>query len=184
MTGKLLQILIVVDIQGAVDAGELEALLPDRRDERRVFLLRRDSDAPAVVRRGTEAQPLDWLRLGRAVEVVARKVREASEGCTLDLYVGGQGPLPIFTHLGQAISKFTGAQTVIARRRPGAPLELFPLTGAGDAPHLLVPASSGASPARRRGRSLSTWMSCRALIWPSSVRLSSAAATSSRTWRS
>jgi hypothetical protein len=150
--GKLLQILIVVDVQGAVDAGELEALLPDQRDERRIFSLCRDGDAPAVVRQGPEAQPIDWLRLGRAVEAVARKVREASVGRVLELYVGGQGPLPVFTHLGHAISKFNGAQTIIARRRAGAPLELFPLTGAGDAPHLLVAGKLPAGPSRASGQ--------------------------------
>lgn len=138
MTARLLQVLVVVDVQGAVGAGELEALLPDRRDERRIFSLRKDGGAPLVVRQGPEAQPIDWIGLGRAVELVAGKVRAASEGRALHLYVGGQGPLPVLVHLGCAISKFNGVQTIIARREAGAPLELFPLTGGGDAPHLLV----------------------------------------------
>lgn len=152
MSSKLLQVLVVVDVQGSVDPGELEALLPDRRDDRRSFSLRRDGGAPAVVRQGPDAHPIDWPRLGRAVELVAAKVREASEGRTLVLYAGGQGPLVVFAHLGYAVSKFNGEQWMIARREPGAPLELFRLSGGAAAPRLLVPRRLPAEPSPASGQ--------------------------------
>jgi hypothetical protein len=44
------QVLVIADAQGLVAAGELEALLPDRRDVRRIFSLCDDGRAPCVVR--------------------------------------------------------------------------------------------------------------------------------------
>lgn len=126
----LRQILVLVDLEGAVDARELETLLPDRRDDRRILSLRRDGDAPAVVRRGPRAQPIDWPRIGRAIETIAAKARDASQGCEVDLYIAGQGPLCVFVHLGHALSTFrSGTLSFITWQWPGAPWEPFPLTG-------------------------------------------------------
>lgn len=134
----LLQVLVVVDVQGAVNAGELAALLPDQRDERRILSLCDDGGAPRVVRHGTDAPPIDWIGLGRAVERVAAIVRQASERWILHLYVGGQGPLAVFAHLGHVLSKFAGTQCLLARRQSGAPLERFPLASKGTPGDLLV----------------------------------------------
>jgi hypothetical protein len=138
MTPILLQILVVVDVQGAVDAGELAALLPDQRDERRILSLCDDGGAPRVVRHGTDAGPIDWIGLGRAVERIAALVRDASEHRILHLYIGGQAPLPVFAHLGHALSKFGSTQWLLARRQPGAPLERFSLASTGTPGDLLV----------------------------------------------
>ena len=136
MTAQRLQILVVVDVEGSVTAGELADLLPHERDERKIFSLVGDGEAPRVVRHGPEAQPVDWAGLGRAVERVAALVREASAGQVLRLYVGGQGPLPVFAHLGYALSKFGGEQWIVGRR-PGEAWKLFPLAGDGGGPSRL-----------------------------------------------
>jgi hypothetical protein len=138
MTPTLLQILVVVDVQGAVDAGELTALLPDQRDGRRILSLCDDGGAPRVVRHGPDAGPIDWIGLARAVERIAAIVHHASEGRSLHLYIGGQAPLPVFAHLGHALSKFAGTQWLLSRRQPGAPLERFPLASTGTPGDLLV----------------------------------------------
>lgn len=113
-----LQVLIVVDLEGTFGEGELTSVLPHERDDRRVFALTAHG-APRIERQGPDAQPIDWLAIGHAVEEVARLTRAAAEGHELHLYVGGQGPLPVFAHLGYSISKFTGRQSIIARKQGG-----------------------------------------------------------------
>jgi hypothetical protein len=152
MSHSLLQILVVVDVQGPVNAEDLAALLPDRREERRVLSLCNDGGAPRVVRHGLDAQPIDWIGLARAVERVAAMVREASHGRVLHLFIGGQGPLPVFAHLGHALSKFAGTQSLIARREPGALLELFPLAPTQPTSDALVALSLPAEPSPATGQ--------------------------------
>lgn len=132
----LLQIVLVVDVEGAFDVQELTSVIPDKRDDRLVLSLV-EHGAPRVERFGAEAQPIDWLGIGRAVEAVARRVRDAAAGHELHLYVGGQGPLPIFAHLGYAISKFMGRQYIIARKHDGG-WELLPLVHDGDGSQVLT----------------------------------------------
>jgi hypothetical protein len=151
VTPTLLQVLVVVDVQGAVNAGELAALLPDQRDERRILSLCDDGGAPRVVRHGTDAAPIDWIGLARAVERVAAIVREASERRILHLYIGGQAPLPVFAHLGYVLSKFAGTQWLLARRQPGAPLERFSLASTGTHGDLLVVHGLPAEPSPAAG---------------------------------
>ncbi|MGH9885459.1 MAG: SAVED domain-containing protein, partial [bacterium] len=146
----MLQVLIVVDVEGPSIEPEVTALLPDQRDNRIVLRLT-EHGAPRVERHGPGAQPIDWMRIGRAIEVVSQKLKEAveaSSGDTLHVYVAGTGPLPIFVHLGYAISKFMGTQWVIGRR-PGAAWEVLPLAADVPASDLLteVPLPARPSPA-------------------------------------
>lgn len=147
---KILQALIIVDVEGAVLEDELTQLLPDSRDERLVLSLTANG-APKVQRRGADAQPIDWPAIGRAVEQVAKKISDARSNKVLHLYVGGQGPLPIFTHMGYAVSKFTGEQFVIGRR-PAGPWETLPLGKGPTAPELLTATSLPAHPSHATGR--------------------------------
>lgn len=75
MTPPLLQILVAVEVEGVIGAGELAVVLSDQRDEHR----------------GHESSPIDWISIGRAVERIADLVHRASQGRTVHLYVGGQG---------------------------------------------------------------------------------------------
>ena len=88
---------------------------------------------------------------GRAIEVVAKKVREASTDKVLHVYVGGQGPLPIFSHIGYALSKFTGDQFVIGRP-PSAPWEVLSLTRASDGAALFAPVAVPNQPSHSTGQ--------------------------------
>jgi len=136
---SVFQVLIVVDVEGVSVEEELLATLPDQRRDRLVLRLT-DHGAPKVERHGPAPQPIDWMRIGRAIEVVADKAIEAAKaasGDTLHLYVGGTGPLPVFIHLGYAIKKFTGPQWVIGRR-PGAAWEALPLADSNGASSLLT----------------------------------------------
>lgn len=146
---KLIQALIVVDVEGTLVTDELEQLLPDRRDERLVLSL--SAHGAARIVRHPEAQPIDWISVGKAVETIAKKVRDASADKVLHLFVGGQGPLPIFSHIGYALSKFTGDQFVIGRR-PSAPWEILPLTKTSGAHSLFAPVALPAQPSHSTGQ--------------------------------
>lgn len=147
---KLMQALIIVDVEGAVTEDELVQLLPDRRDDRLVLSLAAHG-APKIMRRGPEAQPIDWLAIGRAVEAIVKKIRDTCSGKVLQVFVGGQGPLPIFTHIGYAISKFTGEQFVIGRR-PSASWEVLPLTRTTDGSDMFAATVLPAHPSHSTGR--------------------------------
>lgn len=143
---SVIQVLIVVDIEGPSVEEEITALLPDQRRDRLVLRLT-EHGAPRVERQGPNPQAIDWMRIGRAIETVARNAMETAQvapGEVLHVYVGGTGPLPVFVHLGYAISKFSGAQWVIGRR-PGAAWELLPLADNSDESALLT---AGALPPR------------------------------------
>src|SRR6516164_5289784 len=100
--------------------------MPHERDDRLVLPLS-DHGAPKIERRGSEPPAIDWVEIGRAVEKVCRLAAEAVKGRTTHVYVAGQGPLPIFIHLGFVISKFAGPQWVIARKLDGAGWEALSL---------------------------------------------------------
>jgi hypothetical protein len=124
---KVVQVLVVVDLDVPIIIDELTAFLPDKRDDRSVVTFT-EYGAPRLQRTGTNPQPVDWDRVGRAAEAIVRDSRVRAEGATLELYIGGQGPLPIFTHLGYAFSKFTGSQTFIGRHF-GGKWEVLPVSG-------------------------------------------------------
>lgn len=150
---SVFQVLIVVDVEGVSVDEELLGVLPDQRRDRLVLRLT-DHGAPKVERHGSNPQPIDWMRIGRAIEAVAAKAIEAANaslGDILHLYVGGAGPLPIFIHLGFAIKKFTGAQWVIGRR-PGAAWEALPLADDSSASSLLTASALPARPSHATGQ--------------------------------
>src|SRR5262249_12042133 len=112
---KRLQVLVLVDVDRDVVSDELTAIIPHEREERRIIRLT-DIGAPRLDRRAPSPQPVDWSRLGVAVESAGERVREiGASPLSLDLYVGGFAPLPVFAHLGYAFPKFGGNQTVLHR---------------------------------------------------------------------
>jgi len=125
---KSIQVVVVVDLDAPIEADEVVSLLPDKRDERYILRLT-EYGATRLQRSGAHPQPVDWDRIGKAVEALVREARSRSEGGVMDLYVAGQGPLAVFTHLGYAFSKFTGPQSVVGRHFGGS-WELLPLSAA------------------------------------------------------
>lgn len=101
-------LLIVLDVQGVVAADELKAALDQ---EPREVLRLSDFGAPAYAR---EAPPA-WSLYGAALEKLAAQVHalQREAGQTFDIYVGGRAPLPLFVHMGFALQRFGGAQTVL-----------------------------------------------------------------------
>lgn len=122
---RKVQILVCVDLQGQFAVDELEQIIPHERNERKVYALTAFGAPP--VQQGPNPEPIDWERIGRAVEAAVGEARGASTDAVVELFVGGQGPLPVFLHLGYAFSKFTGTQTVISRQYGGA-WQAFPIS--------------------------------------------------------
>lgn len=127
---KRRQLLVLVDVDADVVADELTALMPDRREQRDVIRFT-EIGAPRLERRTGTQQPVDWPRIAAAVEAAAAKVRQLSDGdLSLDVYVGGFAPLAVFAHLGYALSKFGGNQTVLHRDFGGGEWKAYPLADA------------------------------------------------------
>jgi hypothetical protein len=114
-------LLIVLDVQGVVDVGELKALLDQ---EPREVLRLSDFGAPPYSRESSPA----WSVYGAAVEKLATRVQhiEREVGRALDIYAGGRAPLPLFAHLGFSLQRFGGAQTII--HFDGGAWKLFPVS--------------------------------------------------------
>ncbi|HET7539673.1 MAG TPA: hypothetical protein VFK05_07370 [Polyangiaceae bacterium] len=114
-------LLIVLDVQGVVDVNELKALLD--QEPRDVLCLSHFGALPY----SRESAPA-WSLYGAAVEKLTSRIRqiEAELGRSLDIYVGGRAPLPIFAHLGFSLQRFSGAHTVI--QFDGNAWKLFPLS--------------------------------------------------------
>lgn len=93
--------------------------------------------------RGTNPQPIDWTAIGAAVEAVCLQAKNESHGLPAHIYVGGQGPLPVFIHIGYALQKFSGAQWIIGRKPKATSWELYPLADGTTGPDVLT-----ASPSR------------------------------------
>jgi len=131
-----LQILLILDVNAIIRAQELtgaqgadrELLIPDRRLHRRVVSLS-ECGAPAPGADGARP-PYDWGGIALGVERMATKVREWIEEFgkpPADVYVAGKAPLPVFVHLGYALSKFMHRQAVL-NQQSGGPWERFPLS--------------------------------------------------------
>ena len=114
-------LLIVLDVQGVVDPGELQAVL---EHEPREVLRLSDFGAPPYSRDSAPA----WSLYGAAVEKLTSRVQELERnaGRTLDIYVGGRAPLPLFAHLGFTLQRFGGVQTIV--HFDGDRWKLFPLS--------------------------------------------------------
>jgi hypothetical protein len=133
---KRRQVLVIVDLDAEVPTDKLTSLMPHEREHRDVVRLT-DFGAPRLERRGPSPQPVDWSRIGTAVETAVAKVRELSgDQLGLDLYVGGFAPLTTFAHLGYALSKFAGTQTLLHCDFGGGEWQAYPLTdpATADAP--------------------------------------------------
>jgi hypothetical protein len=138
---RRLQVPVVVDVQGAVDAGELEALLPPaRRDDRRIFSLRRDGGAPLVARRAPDAQPIDRAALG--IFSFGTGLLEALRGGDPDLQARFASLLLLHEHQGIRSTDYFDIG------RAGVELEAVDL--AADVSALRVALAAAAQ--RRRGR--------------------------------
>jgi len=116
-----MRVLLVLDVFPGVGADGWMASpsLPDHR-----LLLTEHGGQRAVP--GT---PFDWSELGSAVERLADRAHEliASAG-DVEVFVGGQAPLPLFVHLGFRLSKFVGKQVFLARGPAGGAIEAFDLS--------------------------------------------------------
>jgi hypothetical protein len=127
MAKNNVQILIAVDLYPSLNVAELKETLPAEREGLQTLRLT-EFGAP-VLAPPPDDNPIDWLAIGRAVEKLVAQVREiqrAQPNPTI-VFVGGRGPLAVFTHLGYALSKFGGRQVVLNPSTTGGAWEHFPM---------------------------------------------------------
>jgi len=125
------QVVLLVDLQGSVDADEVLAVIPPAPGARHLRRLT-DFGARALPAPPEKVPAGEWETLRRAIEAMGQWFQDLVKQGAVTLYVGGQGPLPVFTHLGQVLSRFSGEQHFVARRYGGA-WEVIPLS---DGPHV------------------------------------------------
>ena len=72
-----------------------------------------------------------WSDLGAAVERLADAALSLMQTFTesVELYIGGQAPLPLFAHLGFRLSKFAGRQLFLGRGASGGSPTVFDVGG-------------------------------------------------------
>lgn len=122
------QIVIVVDLQGTFTDDELTSPIPESSE--RITIRLSQEGAPRIESSPNERGIIDWTAIGRAIEAAVRRGRAAAQGRPTHVYVAGQGPLPVFVHLGYLFSKFAGPQWVVARRPGNTSWELFAINDA------------------------------------------------------
>jgi len=76
-----------------------------------------------------------WSDLGAVVEKLADAALALMQTVaeSVELYIGGQAPLPLFVHLGFRLSKFSGRQLFLGRGASGGSPTVFDLGGASAA---------------------------------------------------
>lgn len=133
MASQDLQILIHVDLYPGVSLDDLKAALPDERDDRKIFSLT-EYGAKHLPPPTDDGSPIDWPMLGKAVEKIIEGVRElqANRAKSIVLFVGGNGPLAVFVHLGYLLSNLGSQQVFLGRRAGTGPLEHFPMAAAAE----------------------------------------------------
>jgi hypothetical protein len=122
------QIVIIVDLQGTFTDDEVTSPIPESSD--RICIRLSTQGAPRIDANPNERGIIDWGAIGRAIESAVRRGRAAAGERTAHVYVAGQGPLPVFVHLGYLFSKFAGPQWVVARRPGSTNWELFAINDA------------------------------------------------------
>jgi hypothetical protein len=130
------QIVIVVDLQGTFTDDDITRPIPES-SERMTIRLSQEG-APRIEANPSERGIVDWTAIGRATESAVRRGREAADGRPTHVYVAGQGPLPVFVHLGYLFSKFAGPQWVVARRPSSTSWELFAINDGPAGPAVLT----------------------------------------------
>ena len=114
------QILLLLDAEPIPALEEITAQMPHERTER--FVLRySDTGAPPVVRHGPDATPIDWDGVAEGIATLAARAHDvcASAPSEVRFYISGRAPLPVFVHLGLELSAWSGAQTILNKRKDG-----------------------------------------------------------------
>lgn len=111
------QIVFVLDVDKEVPIEEVRALLSSHRERIHVLKLS-EFGAPSVKRSGDDKSPVDWAGLAEAVVRMVTKAREYAKGTevTVEYYIAGHAPLPVFAHVGAELSAWDSV-TVINRRK-------------------------------------------------------------------
>jgi len=126
------QVLIVVDMYEGDGESALEKRLPPER--RRVDVLRLTEFGAPRLERPPYTKPIDWYSMGEAIEKIAVRVHEIQDAArphSMQLFIGGRGPLAAFVHLGSLFTK--SVQQVVVFNTPdvsGEAWEPFPMDGA------------------------------------------------------
>lgn len=115
------QIVLVLDVFGRVAEHEVIALLPEPRREARFHYLRDHVDAKALDAL-LPGSPIPFACVAAGVSALTRHARAASASVSdsIEWYVCGQAPLPLFALLGFELSAWAKPITVLNRRKDGA----------------------------------------------------------------
>lgn len=114
------QILVVLDAEPVPTLEEIVEHLPHEREDR-VVLRYSDTGAPAVIRHGDSATPVDWDGVAEGIAALASRARGACGRATtaVQFFISGRAPLPAFAHLGFELSAWSEPQTLMNRRKDG-----------------------------------------------------------------
>src|SRR5216684_538710 len=121
------QMLIILDAELTATLEEIVEHLPHERDER-VVLRYSEVVAPAVIRHGDGATPVDWDGVSEGISTLATKARDACAQArtAAQLFITGRAPLAAFAQLGLELSAWSASQTLLNRRRNGT-WDILPL---------------------------------------------------------
>jgi hypothetical protein len=129
VTAHPVQIIVLLDVDQAVDLDAVLAHVPDRRSDRHILRL----TAFGYERPDGEAAPtrdrLDWPSLLEALHRLAERIERhrPADGTPPALYVAGFAPLSVFFALGTLLDTRTSHVTAINGRRDQAVQDVLPL---------------------------------------------------------
>lgn len=120
MTDLPRQFVLVLDLQQRVPEAEFVRLLPAARREIRVFRLSGFAGAETL-EAARDRREFDLELVAEATDSLLRSARAESESVSAPVhwFVLGRAPLPVFAHVGHALSAWTRPMTVLNRRKDG-----------------------------------------------------------------
>ena len=130
------QLVLVLDLQQAMDENELIERLPSRRREIRIFKLS-DFLGDEILEAARDRREFDFDLVAGATDSLVRVARiQAQDPQQLvEWFVYGRAPLPVFAHVGYALSAWALPVTVLNSRKDGQ-WDLITVTSREDLDHI------------------------------------------------
>lgn len=121
MTMETTQVIIVLDLEGALPDADFLPQVPPAQHHREIIRLS-SFRPPAVVREGPERSPVDWQGVAHATARLLQQVRASAEqrNHPSEYFVVGRAPLPVFIHAGFALSAWARPVTLLNQRKDQA----------------------------------------------------------------